>query len=141
MPLTGTTNEQKIWNYLIAHGLTSHGAAGLMGNIQAESGCSPTNLQGSYEKKLGYTDATYTAAVDSGAYTGFVKDAAGYGLCQWTYWSRKQELLNYAKAAGKSIGDLEMQLDFMLKELAGYKGLLPLLKTATTIRRRPTLSW
>ena len=106
MALTGKNNEEKIWNYLKAQGMTDCGAAGLMGNLYAESGLIPTNLQNSYEKKLGYTDATYTEAVDSGAYSNFVKDSAGYGLAQWTYWSRKKGLLDYANAAGKSIGDL-----------------------------------
>ena len=41
------------------------GACGAMGNIRAESGAIANNLQNSYEKKLGYTDATYTAAVDN----------------------------------------------------------------------------
>lgn len=83
-------NEKTIWDYLTSQGLTPAGAAGLMGNLYAESGLNPTNLQNSYESKLGYTDATYTAAVDSGAYSNFAKDSAGYGLAQWTYWSRKQ---------------------------------------------------
>ncbi len=82
MPLTGKTIEEQIWNYLAAAGLTDCGVAGLMGNLQAESGLVPTNLQNAYETKLGYTDATYTAAVDSGAYTNFAKDSAGYGLAQ-----------------------------------------------------------
>ena len=115
MALTGKSNEEKIWNYLIARGLSKCGAAGLMGNIYAESALKPTNLQNSFEKKLGYTDESYTAAVDSGSYGNFVKDSAGYGLCQWTFWSRKQNLLEFARAAGKSIGDLEMQLDFLFK--------------------------
>ena len=59
-------NEQKIWNYLIGKGLSQAGAAGLMGNLYAESGLDPKNLQNTYEKKLGYNDAGYTAAVDSG---------------------------------------------------------------------------
>ena len=95
MALTGKTNEEKIWNYLTAQGLTEAGAAGLMGNLYAESGLEPKNLQNSYEKKLGYTDATYTAAVDNGTYQNFARDAAGYGLAQWTYWSRKEALLDY----------------------------------------------
>ena len=53
------------------------------------------------------TDAEYTAAVDAGTYTNFVNDKAGYGLAQWTYWSLKQEMLNYFKSKKKSIGDLE----------------------------------
>ena len=134
MALTGKTAEEKIWNYLCAAGFNACGAAGLMGNLYAESGLSPTNLQNSYEKKLGYTDASYTAAVDSGAYANFVRDSAGYGLAQWTYWSRKQNLLDYARERGASIGDLEMQLGFLLKELGSY-GLLAELKAAPSVRR------
>lgn len=33
-------------------GMSKCGAAGLMGNIYAESGLVPTNLQNSFEKKL-----------------------------------------------------------------------------------------
>lgn len=43
--------------------------------------------------------------------------AAGYGLAQWTYHTRKAALLAFARAQGKSIGDLGMQLDFLVKEL------------------------
>ena len=111
-----------IWDYFKAKGLNDFGIAGLMGNLYAESGLKPTNLQNTYEKKLGYTDAEYTAAVDQRKYTNFVKDSAGYGLAQWTYWSRKQNLLNFAQSKNKSIGDLHMQLDFLYKELSeGYK--------------------
>ena len=135
MALTGTTNEEKIWNYLKAQGMTDAGTAGLMGNLYAESGLRPNNLQNSYEGKLGMADAEYTEMVDHGTYTNFVRDSAGYGLCQWTYWSRKEALLAYAKSAGKSIGDLEMQLGFLMKELStGYKGVLNVLETAESVR-------
>lgn len=127
-------NEEKIWKFLKAQGLSDAGAAGLMGNLYAESGLSPINLQNSYEKKLGFTDQTYTSAVDSGRYVNFVRDKAGYGLCQWTYWSRKEALLNYAKAAKKSIGDLDMQLGFMMKELTGYPSLMSVLKSTRNIK-------
>ena len=82
--LNGRNNEEKIWNYLKGAGLNDCGAAGLMGNLYAESGLRPDNLQNTYEKKLGMTDTSYTAAVDGGTYTGFVRDCAGYGLAQWT---------------------------------------------------------
>ena len=106
-----------IWSFFKGKGLNDFAIAGIMGNLNAESALKPTNLQNSYQSKLGYTDDTYTAAVDSGAYTNFVKDCAGYGLAQWTYWSRKQALLDYARSVGKSIGDLTMQLEFMWKEM------------------------
>lgn len=134
MALKGSTNEEKIYNYLKSKGLNDFGVCGLMGNLKAESGLNSCNLQNSYEKKLGMTDQSYTSKVDDGSYTNFVKDKAGYGLAQWTYWSRKQNLLNFAKSKGKSIGDLEMQLDFLWKELSeGYKSVLNILKTATSV--------
>lgn len=135
MGLTGKTNEERIWNYLIGKGLSSAGASGLMGNLFAESALNPKNLQNSYEKKLGHTDDSYTVAVDNGSYDNFVHDSAGYGLAQWTFWSRKENMLTFARAAGKSIGDLEMQLDFLCKELSGsYASLFATLKTASTVR-------
>lgn len=134
MSLKGSNNEEKIWNYLKSKGLNDYGIAGLMGNLHAESGLIPTNLQNSYEKKLGFTDITYTNAVDNGTYNNFVKDSAGYGLAQWTYWSRKQNLLDFAKAKKTSIGDLEMQLDFLWKEIQGYTTVFNTLKNATSVR-------
>ena len=133
--LTGNNNEERIWNYLTAAGMTACGAAGLMGNLYAESGLIPTNLQNSYEKKLGYTDAAYTAAVDSGAYTNFGDDGAGYGIAQWTHPDRKPKLLAFAKAAGKSVGDLETQLAFLVKELReSFKLVHYVLVTATDVK-------
>jgi hypothetical protein len=38
------TNEQIIWNFLKNQGFTNAGAAGMMGNLYAESGLSPINL-------------------------------------------------------------------------------------------------
>lgn len=135
MSLQGSNNEEKIWNYLKNKGLSNYGIAGLMGNLFAESGLIPTNLQNSYEKKLGFTDTTYTKSVDNETYNNFVKDSAGYGLAQWTYWSRKQNLLNFAKSKKVSIGDLEMQLDFLYKELSeDYKTILNALKTSKSIQ-------
>ena len=128
------TNAEKIWCKLISAGMTKAGVAGLMGNLDAESALNPQNLQNSYEKSLGYTDESYTKAVDNGTYANFVKDCAGYGLAQWTYWARKQELLSYAQVCGKSIGDLDMQLDFLLKELSeSYSAVLKNLKTTDNV--------
>ena len=128
------SNEQIIWQFLKKQGFTDAGAAGMMGNLFAESALSPINLQNTYEKKLGYSDSAYTTAVDNGTYTNFVKDSAGYGLAQWTFWSRKQNLLNYAKSKGVSIGDLNMQLEFLMQELnAGYSSLLNTLKTTNSV--------
>lgn len=134
-PSTGSeSDEKRMWDYLLDKLGNEYGVAGLMGNIYAESGLRSNNLQNTYETKLGYTDATYTTAIDNGSYTNFVHDSAGYGLAQWTYYSRKQALLDYAKASKKSIGDYEMQLDFLYKELSGsYASVLSELKNAKAV--------
>ena len=111
------SNERLIWDKLISAGLTPAGAAGLLGNLQAESGLNPRNLQNSYEKKLGMSDEEYTAAVDSGAYKDFVTDGAGYGLAQWTNLNRKQLLLYFARVGAFSVGNLDTQLDYLIWEL------------------------
>ena len=67
MKATGSATERTIWNYFIVKGMSPAGVAGLMGNLYAESGLNPQNLQNTYEKRLGFTDAEYTAAVDSGS--------------------------------------------------------------------------
>lgn len=111
-----------------------------MGNLFAESGLIPTNLQNSYESKLGMNDASYTAAVDSSSYTNFTHDSAGYGLAQWTYWSRKQGLFQLCKGRGKSIGDLNTQLDFLYQELTtSYSQLLKILKTTSSVEEASNL--
>jgi len=51
-----------------------------MGNLYAESGLNPKNLQTSFEKSLGMTDEEYTKKVDAGAHPNFATDGAGYGL-------------------------------------------------------------
>lgn len=126
-----------IWDFLKKEGFSDFGVAGLMGNLDAESALRPNNLQDTYSRSLGLSDAEYTSKVDNGTYTNFVRDSAGYGLAQWTYWSRKENLLNYAKSKKKSIGDLEMQLEFLVKELkTSYKNsVYNILVNATTVQQ------
>ncbi len=136
IPPADTDAEKTVWDFLLGKIGNACGVAGLMGNLYAESGLRADNLQNSFEKKLGLDDRTYTLAVDTGAYGNFVGDGAGYGLVQWTYWSRKQALLDFAKGGGRSIGDLQMQLDFLWKELKeGYSGVLSVLQSAGNVRQ------
>ena len=41
----------------------------------------------------------------------------GYGICQWTYPTRKTEFRKFCKDRGVSVGDLDTQIDFMIMEL------------------------
>ncbi len=113
----GNSFEEKVWFALIGAGYSEYSAAGAMGNFKQESGFKANNLQNSYEKTLGMTDETYTAAVNNGTYKNFVNDLAGYGLAQWTYPSRKLNFYNYVKSKGVGIDDEDAQIGFLLKEI------------------------
>lgn len=115
MALTGNTLEQKIYNFLRSHGYSQTATAAIMGNLAAESGFQSNNLQNSYEGK--YNDKSYTDAVDRNIYGNFANDSYGYGLAQWTSAGRKKGLLDYARSKGKSISDLETQLEYLVHEL------------------------
>ena len=129
-------SKRIIWNYFKDKGFTDCGIAGLMGNIYWESGFNPKNLENTGNKALNMTDDVYTEVVDNGSYSRekFCKDSHGYGLAQWTFHTRKAALYNYAKKCGSSIGDLQMQLDFLYNELKGYKEVIEVLKTAKSVR-------
>lgn len=111
----GDTDEQRIWNYLINKGYSKAGVAGMMGNFKMESGLRSNNMENSYERKLGYTDESYTKAVDDGSYSkeSFIRDAVGYGLPQFTYSAWKKGLYENTVEKGKSIGSAAGQLDYL----------------------------
>lgn len=114
------STAKQIWDKLmIVCNNNPYAAAGIMGNMYAESSLIPNNLQGNGNKALSMTDEEYTAAVDSGAYTAeqFASDGFGYGLCQWTYKTRKAALLQCARKCSVSIGDAAAQIVFLREEL------------------------
>ena len=104
-----------IYGALVRAGMTAAGACGLMGNMQAESGMKSNIVQ---RGMTALSDGEYTRRADAGE-LDFIRDCAGYGLCQWTYWSRKQALLRFARERGVSVGDEGMQVEFCLSELCG----------------------
>lgn len=133
--LAGRNTAEKIWNYLISKGFSKAGAAGTIGNLDAESGLQTNNLENSRNATLG-SDTYYTSAVNDQTYSknDFINDRAGYGLAQWTYYTRKRGLYELTVEQGLSIADLKGQLDFLIKELeAGYSSLYNLLKTTDSV--------
>lgn len=131
---SGGSDAEKIWNYLRSYGFTKESTAGVMGNMQEESGFISNNMQNSYEGT--YNDETYTAAIDNGSYTNFANDSVGYGLTQWTYPTRKQNMYNFMKQdPNRSIGDLKGQLEYLMtKELPeGYADMFNQYKTLDDI--------
>lgn len=136
-PTTTTEqNEKVIWDYLMGKLNNAYGTAGMMGNLFAESSLRPENLQNTFEKRLGMSDTQYADAVNNGSYTNFVHDSAGWGLAQWTFWSRKDGLQKLMKQRNKPIYDLNTQLDWLWQELnTSYKGTLNIIKNATTVQQ------
>lgn len=114
-----------IYNVCRAAGMTYAGAIGMLGNLQGEtSDFDPMSVETQYLNRYGLTDAEYTRRADAGEKIHgdyyFTHDSAGYGIVQWTYWARKQGLLDYSKTQGKSVGDLDVQITYMLKELTEH---------------------
>jgi len=107
----GGSNAQKIYSYFIGRGLTPIQTAGIMGNLQAESGFDP----GIEEK-------------------GTARKDKGYGIAQWTF-GRRTQLESFAASKGKVVNDLGMQLDFLWGELNGaYKSkVLDVIKSTSSL--------
>lgn len=107
--------EREIYGYLRAGGLSPAGACAVMGNMFCESGMIANNV----ENRCSMSDFDYTRAVDTGTISEyqFKCDAYGYGLCQWTYSTRKAGLYGYAKTKGVSIGNEMMQCEYCIIEL------------------------
>lgn len=115
-------SKASIWARLKAKGFSDYACAAIMGNMKQESAFRSNNVEDRYHADTGKSDEYYTAAVDNGSYSrnDFMRDggkAYGYGLCQWTFYSRKAGLYDFAKKRGVSIADEQMQIDWMMEEM------------------------
>lgn len=127
-----------VWDGCLARIGNEIGTAALLGNLYAESYIVPWEVQGDIPPSQYSRD--YTARVDSGAVSEY--DFAhngprgnGYGLAQWTYYTRKQGLYDLYKTGYDSIGSTKLGIDYLFVELdGGYTGVLDALKNATDIR-------
>lgn len=119
-------SKQTIYDALIGAGMTKEGALGVMGNMMAESGLKSNIAQ---RGMTTLSDEMYTSMIDNG-WQSF-EDGIGYGLCQWTYFSRKRALLAFAKSKGVSVGDEAMQVEFCTRELTeSYNNVMLVLQTS-----------
>lgn len=119
---TPDENHKNAWNYFTStKGLSKEATAGLMGNLEAESGINPHNTQDSAKDSAGNP-------VPDGPEIPFdlIKDKYGYGIAQWTSINRQQGLIDLASTEPKrSTGDLGLQLDYLWQELTlKYAGVL-----------------
>ena len=134
----GRGTDANIWWYLKQMGLTDTGAAGLMGNLYAESGLRSNNVENLLESKINMSDEEYTKAIDNGTINKSTflhpmggNSQYGYGLAQWTSPGRKEGLYKLAKDKKVSIADLGMQLEWLNTELSkSYSSVLKVLKSS-----------
>lgn len=132
-----------LYDYFRKEGMNEFGAVGFLCNIGGESEFKANNAQNCGNKSLGMTDAEYTKALDNGSIPkdAFVnKHKWGYGLCQWTYPSRKAAFYDFMKKNASSFGDEMKQAEFIVKELkTSYKSVWNFLCNATSVREASDL--
>ena len=143
-----TTNMgPRIWEALKKLGLSEAGIAGVLGNLQVESAGLNPEIS---EMGKGFKAGEYTAFLDGlaadktlsrGAIEKILKEPkharTGYGLAQWTYYTRKAGLVMMAREMGKSVADPEVQMAYLLQELSQgkqNKQLLSLLQTTDDVQ-------
>ncbi len=97
------------FNFFVSKGLKPYQAAGILGNMYAESSWNPKKSEGIYDRDV--TAEEFLSGVGG----------PGWGIVQWTPGSK---FINPAKAAGKDPNKLEVQLDFLWEQLEG-KGTIP----------------
>lgn len=131
---------QYIWDRLYEEIGNKYGVAGLMGNLVAESNLIPYRLQGDFSS--GYSASIeYTEQVDNGTISeyDFVHNGpngGGYGLAQWTFYTRKQALYDMKEQMGVSIGDIVLAVNYLILELHNsYPSVYNVLVNATSIRQ------
>ena len=131
-------SKKTLYEFFKKQGMNDYGASGLMGNIQAESNFKANNVQNNENERLKMNDAEYTKALDNGTFTrdDFVnKHKSGYGLCQWTFPTRKASFYDFMKKNAKSFGDEVAQAKFLVDELKNrYKSVWNTLCNATSVR-------
>lgn len=128
-------SKQQIYNLLRQGGLSQAGALAMMGNWQCESGLEPNRLQGDFSPYR-TVSKDYVRRIESFQLQRdqFAHDAKGFGLAQWTYYSRKQALWDAWHKSGLSIASAELQVKFALYELqSDYSGLLGYLRTTNDL--------
>ena len=124
-----------IHDALKAKGFSEAGVAGIMGNMNCESGYKSNNVQNSFEHKVG-SDEQYTNAVNNKSYSEnkFVNDKVGYGLVQSTWGPLKQSLYNHTVRKGIGIGDTQGQINALATQLTNsYPSLNKFLKTTNSV--------
>lgn len=129
------SDDKRIWDLLMEAIGNPYGVAGLMGNLMAESSMNSLRKTGGKGYAKNISGAEYAQKVMSGdiAPYDFAHDGIAFGLAQWCYWSRKEDLFKYCRENNLDIGSLDCQVGYLLEELPKYKTVWKTLKDATSI--------
>ena len=92
--VSGSTAKEKIWSGLKSMGVTDEVAAGIMGNMQGESGFGPTRYENAYKSEW---EGPFDWENDP-------KSAHGVGLIQWS-GGRRVNFFKYARGVNSSLVD------------------------------------
>ena len=128
-------SKQEIYNALRKGGLTEIAALAMMGNWMCESGLEPNRLQGDFSPYRTLSK-DYVRRIEDFTLSrySFSHDSKGFGLAQWTYWSRKEALWVMWHSSGVSIASPELQVKFALYELkTDYSSLYDYLMVANDL--------
>ena len=134
----GGDNQSVLLGFLIDNGYTHQSAAAIAGNIQGESyNADPARLEGYYSenKTIPGMVENYIAnenfrAIEGDCATGNQTFKGGFGIAQWTSPNRVRNLQCFADGRNPWTNEthppmpvisLEVQLKFLLAELASYK--------------------
>ena len=133
-----TTDDQlrvakKIWKQFKSEGWSDQAIAGLLGNIQKESGMESVRMQGDLKDSKRTKSIEYTKRADANREAFTHPNSIGYGLCQWTYSKRKENLWDFCHKRNKSVGDEDSQIEFISYEINKLGGLSS--KLLSTLKR------
>ena len=112
----------KVWKFFTGKGWTPHGVAGLLGNLDKESGVEAMRKQAMTGKEARADQGDrklskeYTIKCDADRNCFVNPLSVGYGLAQWTPKARKLELWDFCHSRNKSIADEDSQIEFLWKE-------------------------
>lgn len=133
----------KIWNDLMYEFNNEIGVAGLMGNLYAESGCTPYACQPTrpYDVCMTYIANLNNHSISKNDFvhygcspSGGVSDVQlGFGLAQWTFPSRKAGFYDFMYANGSDISDLGNQIGYVIEEITSNAGLDSAIRNATSL--------
>ena len=140
--------EKQIWDALSAVINNDYGVAGLMGNLYAESGLFPgrveNDITSGYSVSVEYTNKLNSGQVTREEFRWNTKPpqasgnyGPGYGLAQWTYYTRKYNYYDYFTAGQHGqAGSVQFEVWFLLWELQNdFYSVYNTLVNATSVRQ------